>query len=242
MRNGKSILKLAAGFLTGAVIFTSCIDDPEPPALTVMPDVFVQKQVQDGVEKYGVVFWVLGNKEMQTVTVEGPGDTSWTLEGDNSTSRVFSLFPEEEDYVLMKPAQGDYKFTVKSTQAGEAEITVVDKLESDELDPLVIDTTQFVNNKLKVEWEPVEDADAYLVRMYNESNKLIFMGPKVAKTSTSYSFGMADQGWSPGVTAETGKTYKVEVLALLYESTSTATDQEYNIQFISLASTDVVWD
>jgi hypothetical protein len=242
MRNRKSVLKYAAVLLTGAVIFTSCIDDPEPPALTVMPDVFVQKQVQNGVEKYGIVFWVLGNKEMQTVTVEGPGDASWSLDGDNSTSRVFSLFPEDEDYVLIKPAQGDYKFKVKSKQADEAEITVVDKLESAELDPIVIDTTQFVNSKLKTIWEPVEDADAYLVRMYNQNNKLVFMGPKVAKTSTSYSFGSADQGWTPGMAAESGKTYKVEVLALLYESTSSVSDKEYNIQFISLASTNVVWD
>jgi len=242
MRNRKSILKFAAAFLTGAVIFTSCIDDPEPPELTVLPDAFVQKQVQNGVEKYGVVFWILGNKEIQTVTVEGPGDASWTLEGDNSTSRVFSLFPEDEDYVLVKPAQGDYKFTVKSKQADEAAITVVDKLESAELDAMVIDTTQFVNSKLKTIWEPVEDADAYLVRMYNQSNKLVFMGPKVGKTTTNYSFGMADQGWTPGMTAESGKTYKVEVLALLYESTSSASDKEYNIQFISLASTNVVWD
>jgi hypothetical protein len=242
MRNRKLILKFAAAILTGAVIFTSCIDDPEPPALTVLPDVFVQKQVQNGVEKYGIVFWILGNKEMQTVTVEGPGNANWTLEGDNSTSRVFSLFPEEGDYGMVKPAQGDYKFTVKSKQTGEEAITVVDKLENAELDAIVIDTTQFVNGKLKIIWESVDDADTYLVRMYNQSNKLVFMGPKVAKTATNYSFGMADQGWTPGMTAESGKTYRVEVLALLYESTSSTTDREYNVQFISLASKNVVWD
>jgi hypothetical protein len=242
MRNRKSVLKFAAAFLTGAVIFTSCIDDPEPPELTVLPDVFVQKQVQDGVEKYGIVFWILANKEMETVTVEGPGESSWTLDGDNSTSRVFSLFPDDEDYVVLKPAQGDYKFTAKSKQADEAAITVIDKLEDTELDNVIIDTTQFVNSKLKTVWEPVEDADAYYVRIYNESNKLVFMGPKLASSTTTYSFGMTDQGWTPGMTAESGKTYKVEVLALLYESTSSATDREYNVQFISLASTNVEWD
>jgi hypothetical protein len=242
MRNGNSLFKFTAAILTCAVIFTSCIDDPEPPALTVLPDVFAQKQVLNGVEKYGIVFWILGNKEMQTVTVEGPGNATWTLTGDNATSRVFSLFPENADYVLVKPAQGDYKFKVKSKQAGEEAITVVDKLESAELNVMIIDTTHFVSGKLKTIWEPVQNADAYLVRLYNQNNKLVFMGPKLAKTSTNYSFGLADQGWTPGMTAESGKTYRVEVLAILYESTSSATDREYNVQFISLASTNVVWD
>lgn len=241
MKNRKSFLRYGAAVVIGAVAFTSCIDDPEPPALTVLPDVFVQKEVHDGVEKYGLAFWVLGNKDMKTVTVEGPGTSSWILESDQSTSRVFSLFPDEDDYSASKPAEGDYKFRIKSTQTDEPELTVIDKLENTELAAVVISSTEFVNSKLKTTWGAVANADTYLVRMYNSQNKLVFMGPKLSASATTYSFGSTDQGWSPGVMPETDKTYRVEVLALLYEANSQPTDKEYNVQFISIRSVNVVW-
>jgi hypothetical protein len=242
MKTKRLILKNVATFVLGSVVLTSCLDDPEPVALEAVPDVFVQKVLQDGVEKYGLAFWVVGNKALDTVTVEGPVDKIWALEEDPAGNRVFSLFPEDEDYTDSMPVAGDYTFTVKSTQADEAALTVKDKLEEDVLDAVIIDSTDFNNLKLKVAWQEVEGTDTYVVRLYDDSDDLIFSGPKLDDDKTEYAFGLTDEGWfNSSDKAQDGETYRIEVLAILYESGSTSANQDYNIQFISRASTEVVW-
>lgn len=226
----------------GTFTLTSCLEDPEPAALDAISDVFVQKVVQDGAEKYGLAFWVVGNKALDSVTVEGPDDESWALEEDPSGNRVYSLFPEEEDYTDLMPEIGDYTFTVKSTQADEAALTLKDELEDDELDAVVIDSTNFDNLKLKVFWQEIEGTDAYVIRLYDDSDDLIFISPKQDDDKTDFAFGLTDAGWSNSSNkAQDGETYRIEVLALLYESGSTSANEDYNIQFISRTSTNVVW-
>ena len=242
MKTKQRIWKSVAVFVLGSLVLTSCLDDPEPAALDAVPDVFVQKVVQDGVEKYGLAFWVIGNKALDSVTVEGPDDGIWALEEDPAGNRVFSLFPEEEDYTDSMPVAGDYTFTVKSTQADETALTVKDELEDEALDAVVIDSTYFSNLKLKVTWQEVEGTDTYVVRLYDDSDDLIFSGPKLDDDKKEYAFGLTDEGWfNSSNKAQDGETYRIEVLAILYESGSTSSNRDYNIQFISRASNEVVW-
>jgi hypothetical protein len=226
----------------GSVVLTSCIDDPEPVALDAAPDVFVQKVVQDSVEMYSLAFWVVGNKALDSVTVKGPNDTIWTLEKDPSDNRVFSLYPEEEDYTDSLPDTGDYTFRVKSTQTDEAALTLKDELEDDELAAVVIDSTKFKNSKLEIYWQEVDDTDGYYVRLYDDSDKLLYMSSRLDDDETDYAFGVSDTGWAnSGDKAQEGETYRVEALAILYESGVTGSDRDYNVQFISIASTEIVW-
>jgi hypothetical protein len=240
MRNRKLIF--AAVLAVIAVTFNACIDDPEPAALDVVTDAFVQKRVFDGEEKYALAFWAFANKDLDSAKVEGPGDETWILEEDESSSLIFSLFPEQEHYTDSMPPAGDYKFIITSTQNGEAPLTVTDKLEDDELAAVVIDSVQYVSMKLKTTWTEVEGADTYLVRLYDDSDRLIYVSPKIADDKTDFSFGTNDSGWADTSSrAVTGENYKVELLALLYESTSTASNQDINIQFISFDSKEIVW-
>jgi len=242
MKTKRMVWKSLVAVVLGSVVVTSCIEDPEPAPLDAVPDVFVQKIVQDSVEMYGLSFWVLGNKSLDSVTVKGPGDATWTLEEDPSGDRVFSLFPEDEDYTDSLPDDGDYTFTVKSTQADEVAITVKDKLEDDELDRVVIDSTKFNSSKLEIFWQEVDDTDGYYVRLYDDSDKLIFMSSILDDDETDYNFGLSDTGWSnSGDKAQNGETYRVEVMAILYESGTNSTNRDYNVQFISIASTEIVW-
>ena len=242
MKTKRLIWKSMTAFVLGSAVLTSCLEDPEPVALDVIPDVFVQKVVQDSVEMYGLAFWVLGNKALDSVTVEGPDDETWALEEDPSGSRVFSLFPEDEDYSDALPATGDYTFTIKSSQADEAAITIKDELEDEELGVVVIDSTEYDNLKLEITWQEVEGTDAYYVRLYDDLNDLIFMSSKLDDDETEYSFGLTDTGWAnTSDKAQDGETYRIEVMAILYESGTTSTDRDYNVQFISKASTEIIW-
>lgn len=242
MKTKRLIWKSVAAFVLGSVVLTSCLEDPEPVALDVVPDVFVQKVVQDSVEMYGLAFWVLGNKALDSVTVEGPDDETWALEEDPAGNRVFSLIPEEEDYTNSMPVAGDYTFTVKSTQADEAAISIKDELEDEELAAVVIDSTKFNNLKLEIYWQEVEGTDAFFVRLYDDSDDLIFMSSGLDDDETDYSFGLTDTGWAnTSDKAHDGETYRVEVIAILYESGSNSTNRDYNVQFISKASTEIIW-
>jgi hypothetical protein len=242
MKTEKKILKSVAVIMMGALFFTSCIDDPEPIALDALADVYVQKVVQDSVEMYGISFWVFGNKELESVTVEGPEDETWTLESNESNSQVFSLYAETDEYAQSFPEPGNYSFTVTSTQTDEAPRVITDKLEEDELDAVVVDSIRFADSKLEINWQEVEDADACFVRLYDESDKLIFMSQKLDGDETEFAFGNANQGWTDsGQKATIGENYRLEVLAVLYESGSAANNADYNVQFISLASAGLVW-
>jgi hypothetical protein len=242
MKTKRLIWRSLAAFVVGSVVLTSCIEDPEPVALDAAPDVFVQKVVQDSVEMYGLAFWVVGNKALDSVTVEGPNDTIWTLEKNPSDNRVFSLYPEEEDYADSLPDAGGYTFRVKSTQTDEAVLTLKDELEDDELAAVVIDSTKFKNSKLEIFWQEVDDTDGYYIRLYDDSDKLIFMSPGLDDNETDYSFGVSDTGWADsGNKAQDGETYRVEVMAILYESGSTSSNKDYNVQFISIGSTEITW-
>lgn len=242
MKTKRLIWKSVAAFVLGSIVLTSCLEDPEPVALDAVPDVFVQKVVQDGIEKYGLAFWVLGNKALDSVMVEGPDDETWALEEDPAGNRVFSLIPDEEDYTDSMPDAGDYIFTVQSTQADEAALTLKDELEDDELAAVVIDSTKFNNLKLEIYWQEVDGADASYVRLYDDTNDLIFMSSRLDGDETDYSFGIADTGWANSSNkANNGETYRVEVMAILYESGSTSTNRDYNVQFISKAAAEIIW-
>lgn len=240
MRNRKLIFTAVFAFI--AATFNSCIEDPEPAALDVVVDAFVQKTVQDGEEKYAPAFWTFANKSLESATVEGPDDETWELEKDAGSSLVFSLFPETTQYTDSMPTPGDYTFTVTSTQSDEAPVNIVDKVENNELSAVTIDSTLFNESRLKITWEDVEDADNYLVRLYDDSDNLLFVSPAIADNKTDYSFGNNDAGWASATTKATaGENYRIELLALLYESTSTSANKDYNLQFISFASKDIVW-
>ena len=241
MKTKRVILKCIGVLILASLAVTSCIDDPEPPALDVLPDVFMQKRMVDGEVKYGLSFWVFGNKDLQSVTVEGPESGTWPLQAD-AVKRLFTFYPEVADYTDTMPEQGDYIFTVTSTQTGEASRTFTDKLEEKELDVAIIDSASFNNAKLYVSWETVNDADLYYIRLYDESDRLIFQSERLNKDETDFSFGLNDNGWVDiGKKAENGDTYRFEVVAILYESGSTELNKDYNVQCISITSGKIIW-
>ena len=241
MTRKKRMIKIVLTALLGTFIFTSCLNDPEPEPLDAMTDVFTQKTEVEGEEQYAAAFWVLGNKELESVTVEGPSGTSWTLEQDPVDNRVFKFFPATGEYSGTTPETGTYTFTVTSTQTDEAPITVSDQLEEEELAIAVIDSTHYENEQFETFWESVDGAETYLVRLYDSSDQLIFVSEQLGDDKTSLAFGTADEGWvDPGNKAQTGESYLMEVLAIRYEAEASMY-KDYNVQYISIAKKQIVW-
>ena len=241
MRKRKIIGRSLMAIIIASAFLTSCIDDPEPVALDVLPDVFIQKISDNGTEKYGLSFWVFGNKDLESVTVDGPEGETWTLDQDPANTRIFSMYPESGEYSDIIPATGEYDFTVSSTQMDEEPLTVTDELGDGEIGILLIESTEFINSQLKTSWQAVDDADNYLIRLYDDSDDMMYVSQQIDSNETDFTFGNTSDGWlNAGNLAEPGESYTVEVLAILYESGVTS-GKEYNIQCISIATEDIIW-
>ncbi|MDD4145334.1 MAG: hypothetical protein PHN68_11945 [Prolixibacteraceae bacterium] len=242
MKRRKTILRILSALILAPSILISCIDDPEPPILDALPDVFFQKVYEGGEEKYAIAFWIFGNKELESVTIDGPEGGTWDLESDNMNPQIFSLFPAEEDYLPEIPAAGVYEFTVTSTQEGEPPMKIDDELEDEELAIVTIDSIKFESSQVKTYWETVTGADNYRVRLYNDSGDIIFLSNQLADNKTDFSFSITDDGWvDSGSIPVTGENCRLEVLAILYES-GASVDKDYNIQCISITSEDIEWE
>jgi len=241
MKKRKTILRILFTLMLTPFLLTSCLEDPEPPALDALPDAFIQKISVGGETRYAVAFWVFGNKELESVTIEGPEGGAWELDSDNINPQIFSLFPETEDYTTTIPAAGVYEFTVTSTQEGEAPMITDDELEDIELAVVAIDSVKFENSQVKVYWETVAETDNYRIRVYNDADEILFLSEQLANNKTNYSFDTTNEGWYgsssiPGA----GDNCRIELLAILYESDASV-DKDYNIQCISVTSEDIVW-
>jgi len=240
MEKRRIILRCLITLVIGSTLLLSCLSDPEPVALDYLPDAIIQKVTDNQEEKYAMVFWVYGNKELESGTVEGPASGSWTLEKNSTNNQVLNLYPEQEDYSSTMPEPGSYEFTVTSTQTDEAPVTMTDELEDEELGAVVIDTVEFNNSELTTEWQSVSGTDLYLVRLYDTSEELLFISEQIAGNETEYTFNTSDQGWTGSTVAQDGETYVLELLAVLYESDA-STNLEYNIQCISVGSQQITW-
>ena len=241
MRKSKIYLGVLALAL-GSLFFTSCNDDVEQPvALDANADVFVQKIMDDGEAKFALSFFVAGNKDLESVTVKGLGENEeiYSLEKDANDSRIFKLYPEDSVYSTTSPELGDYKFTITSTELDEAAIVLTDELLDEDLGAIAIDTIEFAGEELKTTWKTVEGAENYIVRLYNESGDLIFISPLTDSEKTEFTFGLDDQGWIGEDKAEVTEAYKLELVAVLYESDEQ--DKLFNVQYLSIDSKEIVW-
>jgi hypothetical protein len=240
MEKRKIILRCLLTLAVGSTLLLSCLNDPEPVALDYLPDAIIQKITDNQEEKYALVFWVYGNKELESGTVEGPTTGSWLLDKNSSNNQILNLFPEEEDYSSTMPETGLYEFTVSSTQTDEAPVTMTDELEDEELGAVVIDTVKFNNLELTTEWQAVSGADRYLVRLYDSAGEMVFISEQIAGNQTEYTFNTVDQGWTGSTLPVQGEAYSLELLAVLYESDASV-NPEYNIQCISIGSKEITW-
>lgn len=236
-------LIIALSFVLGLVTFTSCDDDdPQPEQLEAYTDAYAEKIVVNDEEKTAMAFFVQANKELKSVTVKAPGDNgkTYTLTVDKNSKKVFRFKPTTEDFSTEDLVTGNYEFTIESTSTDDEKLKQNDELKDAELEKIAIKTTEYSEDKLKTTWDAVSNSDSYVLILSDTDGNIIY-NAEVAEDKTEFSFGTSTNGWIGDNKAETGKTYKLELLALLFEEGSTSTNQAYNVQYVSLDSKDVVW-
>ncbi len=211
--------------------FTSCDDDDDykinPDAIG---DAYI-KTVKIGDEvKHGLVLYAYTNVNIESAKVVTPdinADTV-TLESFNEATTIFRSYPTEEaDFSTELPTAGKYNFIIKSEDGDILNRT--DELTEDVID--VIEISEFTpeENEITVKWTKVENADKYLVRLYNNKEELIY---SLYLKNTDVEFILSDnkQGWmysNVGIS----DVKKLKLTAIQFESS--VSPNEYAVQSIS---------
>lgn len=238
-------LTVLLSFVLGLVIFTSCDDDDSKPTpLSAITDVYVQKIYENDVEKTALGMFVTANQSLDSVTVKAPGANGKTylLKVDSNDKRTFRLNPDTNDYATDTLVAGNYEFLIKSTVTDVDSLKQSDALQEPVLSKIAIASAEYSDSKLKATWGAVTNVSGYVAKLYDGDGVQIFNSSEIKSDKTEFAFGINDSGWITGQTkAEAGETYKVEILAILFESGVADKDKVYNIQYISMDSKDIVW-
>jgi hypothetical protein len=176
----------------------------------------------------GAVYGILSS-----VTVSR-GATSYTLEKYTGTESN-GFFYDQDDYDATLPAEGTYTFNYTFT-TGET-YTTTDALTDDVLSPANITTCTFSDDKIELEWDEVEDADATYVLLKDADGDIVFssiVNTYLDGDETEYTISRSYGNWASGHTMTNGATYTVEVVAILG-------DNGGFFQAVSYGTHSVVW-
>ncbi len=223
------------------IFFAGCDDDDDPVQLTVKADVFTVQVLDGELTKTATMYYVYSNKELKSVSVKTPDTTpkTITLSAATADKMQFVYKPVSADYSNVVPKAGDYEFTV--TDKDNKVITIKDKLANVTLPLVGITETSFASKKLTVKWTSVAGAENMDVKLFDSSNKLLFVRNALSPTTVNLTFGSADTGWTSATKAVNGQNYTVSVEAVKYETNTVASEKKYNIEMISGAKKDITW-
>lgn len=238
MKNLKKSLTGVLCLSIGLFSFVSCMKD-EPQQNQAMGDVIIRDMKTDTGVKYGLQVYVAANFEIHSGKVTDPNGKVYQLSPTSDKFQFIYTMPEAE-YASTMPVKGDYAIEVTSL-TGET-LYGKDAIGEEKLTPIVIKSTSFSSGQLKVSWDKVTDADAYIVRLYTENKKeLIYSSSYISSTLTEFQLGSGSLGWATGVSPSANTNYVVEISAVLVES-NVISDQGNNIQFITVDSKAVKWE
>jgi uncharacterized protein YaiI (UPF0178 family) len=158
-------------------------------------DAFIKQIIVNDTVVYGLALYAYSNVEIGTALVT-PFDqtTVISLEQYNSLSTIFRNYPtEESDFSQTVPAEGEYTFIV-TTSLGEV-LVRTDFLTDELVDALEIDSISVSMDNIYVNWNKPENADKYLVRLYNSDDVMIFASHYLPNFITEAGISNFTHGW-----------------------------------------------
>lgn len=225
--------------LAAPLMMTSCNDD-EPEAFEALADVYYISQMSDGELQYGTYYYAYGNGPINSVTVTLPGGDEVELDESFNTGTTWANEPDSADFSSDLPEEGNFLFNVVS-ENGES-LQVTEMLEVDSLAIPAFTKTEYGDNTFgySLEWNDVEGADAYLVRIIDEDGEIIYNSYTINGDVNEYEMLQETTGyWDESPSAN--ETYTFQILAYSFDDDADASNYVYNIQQISMGETTIVW-
>jgi len=240
MKNMKRIIGVGALFIIGACGLSSCDDNFEKIQFDALGDCYVQKQKVGEEVKYGATYYAFANMDIKKVMLTTPGENGQTfeLEQQGENTRIFRLIPDILDFTSEMPTEGDYTFTIISNE--QDTIISKDKLLTTDIPAVEIEefTYEQETHNVKLDWNAIEDADLYVVRLLEEKNgKILYISPMLSKSE--YEFTQSTPGWLNGIEMEDSENYILGVFAYKYENSSQKSG--YDLQMECVDYREINW-
>lgn len=240
MKNFKKLVTCFCCLSIGSLSLVSCIDDSDTTPQAAA-DVIIQDMKTDTGIKYGVVIYASANVDLSSVKVTSPGTPGkvYNLTATSYKSQ-FVYTPQASEYTSSMPVKGDYTIEVITT--GGQTLNGKDIVGDEKLSPIVIKSATMNSQKLKVTWDKVSGAAAYIVRLYTANKeKLIYASNYIDKDAVEYEFSSTSDTWATGESPKANTMYVVELAGVKVE-TGVTVDQAYNLQFITVDTKDIKWE
>lgn len=186
-----------------------------------------------GISLYSYTFSAF--KSVTAVSTAAPEKT-YTLKANQNYKTNFYYETPDAEFTATKPAATTFNFSAIFENGATHEFQ--DILTDKSLEVPVIEKCEYsaTNHRLDINWAALTNADSYAINILDGSTT-VFGSLELANSVKSYSISGNGGGWASGFTPVSGKTYKVKILAFLYEPNGTS----YNVQASSVAETTVVW-
>jgi hypothetical protein len=187
---------------------------------------------------YGLSFYAYTFSSFKTVNVTNVAapEKTYSLKSNQNYSTNFYFETPDAEFTTTKPVAATYNFSAVfgNGSANEFQDVLTDKA----LAVPVIEKCEFNSTKgmLDISWAALTDADSYAINILDGST-VVFGSIELANTIKSYSISANGGGWLNGFTPVAGKTYKVKLLAFLYEPLGSS----YNVQATSFSESTAVW-
>jgi hypothetical protein len=222
-------------------MLSSCNDDSNDSTFEVFADTYIVKKLMDDEVKTAVAFYAYANADIASVTVTPPIDGGETIELSRSpeSSSTFFKEPDASEFKTELPTPGTYQFDVKSTR-GE-NLLKEDLLEAPGLDIPVIDSTSYQPESLslQVNWQSVQGAEGYVVKLLNSEGLTIFISFAIVPTAEEFVIHSASGNWE--TQASPGDSLTLRVQAFAYDSDATNEINIYNIGEIAVGEQEIIW-
>ena len=217
----------------------SCNKEEDEDPFDVLGDAFYIHQVINGEVKTAVAFYAYANNSIASATVTHPGGATSTLNNSLNLSYTWLKEPDTNDFITEYPEDGSYQFEVTSAK-GEV-LQSADILEIDSIGMPEFTKTEYndENYSYELEWSEAENADAYLVKVLNDQEQVVFTGFLLNDTADEYKIRQNTGDWDQSPVA--GKTYTFQLLAYAFEEGVEDTNYAYHIQEISISEQEVIW-
>lgn len=218
--------KIIAGllFITG-IALSSCINT-DYTGQTAYGDAFIKSvQLNDSVIGYDLQLYAYSWSEMKSVEAYTESDQATKISLDTIDYKyTFAYQPEVENYSEEPPAENNYFFKVVFDD--DEQTIVTDYLSSNSILPPTVDTLEWddIDKQIKLEWNPVENAQIYSVALISPEGKVAFETDMLDNTVTSVWINQYAYGWHSGLKPEQTTNYQIVIRAFLFEPVASTFD------------------
>jgi len=219
-----------------ALTISSCNDEENDA--TGVGDVLIVAKKSGNDIVYGLALYAYTFSAFKSVSAVSTAESgkTYTLKSNQGYKTNFYLETPDTEFTTTKPAAATFNFSAVFENNATQEFQ--DVLSDKTLSLPVIEKCEYntTKNQLEITWAALTDADSYAINIMDGTTG-VFGSVELANTAKEYAISANESGWASGFTPANGKTYKVKVLAFLYESSGNS----YNVQASSVSETTVTW-